>query len=983
MTDDRAKRLAQLRQAYESGILDEETYRVTVAALQAQLGARQATVSGPGALAFEGGTAVGEGGIAVGRDVDGDVLTGDARKVEAGGTYVGGDVSARGEVTGRDKTVIVAVGGSTVIIGEPPVETPAVDPGTAMGRYLRHIISRNRYLQLQGIRSGGRLVHIELEQIYVTLRATRQRTVEAEEAWLEAEAGLAPGEARLRRLEASRVRTETVTVSVDEALAAHPRLAVLGDPGSGKTTLLRYLALLYARDMAEGTALVQERLGLSESESGWLPVLLPLRRLGAYLKARYPVEEGTEGHALLLDHLYQMLEGERVSLPRGFFDPYLEGGRAVVLLDGLDEVADPDLRRRVSRLVESFTAAYPHCRYVVASRIVGYTGPARLGEEYTTTTVRDFTMADVGRFLRNWHLAVAVGQMGPGESAAAYAEGQTHQLLAAIERNERIRELAINPLMLTVIALVHRDRVKLPDRRAELYDEAVNVLLGKWDEARGVQEMSVLEDRPFDAGDKRLTLQAVALWMQERQQKEIEAGDLRRLLGEMFHTVVSDWRAASRAADRFLCVIQERTGLLGEHGVGVYRFSHLTFQEYLAALAVAGRDDYVEYTLGRVGNQWWREVILLEAGHLSTQSRERATRLIRAIADRKEEPEPYHNLVLAAECLRDVGPGRVEGSSLGEVQRRLRQELETPLPRGRLASVQLLIRRRMTAQELARRRAAAAQALARIEGALYWTLPYGEPEWVEVPAGPFLMGTQEEDIPALLKRFGGRREWYEWEAPRHEVILPVYYVSRVPITNAQYRLFVEATGHEPPKHWEENRPPKGKESHPVVYVTWYDALAYCDWLSQVAGKRIILPSEAEWEKAARGDKGKRVYPWGDTFDATRCNGDELGLEGTTPVGVFPDGASPYGVLDMAGNVWEWTRSLWGEDWEKPDFGYPYDSEDGRENLEAGQEVCRVLRGGAFDIGAWGVRCAFRVRDYPSSRYRYSGFRVMVASPVHL
>jgi formylglycine-generating enzyme required for sulfatase activity/energy-coupling factor transporter ATP-binding protein EcfA2 len=878
------------------------------------------------------------------------------------------------------------------------------DKESALACYLRHVISRNRYLRLQGIRSGGRLVHIELEQIYVTLRATRQRTIEAEEAWLEAEARLAPGEARQRCLdmqEGHRVYTETVTVSVDEALAAYPRLVILGDPGSGKTTLLRYLALLYARDLAEGTTLVQERLGLAEAPhavagavtaSPRLPILLPLRRLGAYLKTHRPVDDGTEGHALLLTHLLQMLEGERVSLPDDFFDPYLESGRAVILLDGLDEVADPDLRRRVSRLVESFTAAYPDCRYVVSSRIVGYVGAARLGEEYVTTTIRDFTLADVECFLRNWHLAVAVGQMGPGESAAAYADSQTQRLLAAIEGNERIRELAINPLMLTVIALVHRDRVKLPDRRAELYDEAVDVLLGKWEEAKGIQEAPILEDSPFDAGDRRLMLQAVALWMQERQQKEIETRDLRRLLGEMFQSIVGDWRAAERAVDRFLHVIQERTGLLAEHGAGVYRYSHLTFQEYLAALAVVGRDDYVTYTLERAGDPWWREVILLEAGHLSNQSRERTARLIRAIADHEEEPEPYYNLVLAAEALRDVGPGRVEGDLLGEVQRRLRRELETSPPKGLFASLQLRFQQRMTPEEFARRRIAAAQALARIGGTEYWMPPYGEPEWVEIPAGPFVMGTQKDDIPDLLKRFGGEQRWYEWEVPQHKVSLPAFYISRVPITNAQYRLFVEATNREPPEHWEEGRPPRGKESHPVVGVTWYDALAYCEWLSQVTGKRITLPSEAEWEKAARGglpptgegDRGEgRVYPWGDSFEATRCNGADLGLGDTTPAGIFPTGASPDGVLDMAGNVWEWTRSLWGKNWEKPDFEYPYDSKDGRENLEAGDEARRVLRGGAFDDRAGYVRCASRYRLNPYYRRRSCGFRVIVASPVHL
>ncbi len=138
----------------------------------------------------------------------------------------------------------------------------------------------------------------------------------------------------------------------------------------------------------------------------------------------------------------------------------------------------------------------------------------------------------------------------------------------------------------------------------------------------------------------------------------------------------------------------------------------------------------------------------------------------------------------------------------------------------------------------------------------------------------------------------------------------------MPITNAQYLLFVQATGHRAPSHWEDGRPPRGLESHPVVNVSWHDAMAYCRWLSEVTGKSITLPSEAQWEKAARGDRDTREYPWGDDWDPNRCNNSELGIGDTTPVGIFPEGASPYGCLDMVGNTWEWTRSLWGR------FGYP-------------------------------------------------------------
>jgi len=123
--------------------------------------------------------------------------------------------------------------------------------------------------------------------------------------------------------------------------------------------------------------------------------------------------------------------------------------------------------------------------------------------------------------------------------------------------------------------------------------------------------------------------------------------------------------------------------------------------------------------------------------------------------------------------------------------------------------------------------------------------------------------------------------------------------------------------------------------------------------------------------------GVRVYPWGDEWDGTRCNTEELGLGDTTPVGIFPEGASPYGCQDCAGNVWEWTTSLWGRDWSKPEFKYPYDSTDGRENLEAGNEVLRVVRGGSFYFDRGAARCAYRYWNYPRFDWSFFGFRVVV------
>ena len=178
------------------------------------------------------------------------------------------------------------------------------------------------------------------------------------------------------------------------------------------------------------------------------------------------------------------------------------------------------------------------------------------------------------------------------------------------------------------------------------------------------------------------------------------------------------------------------------------------------------------------------------------------------------------------------------------------------------------------------------------------------------------------------------------EKPLHRVNLDAFLIARVPITNAQYQLFVQQTGHPAPSHWEEGRPPKGLESHPVVNVTWHDAVAYCQWLSQVVGKHITLPSEAQWEKAARGQPGQTRLPVGRQLrQPARCNTSNWGWVGTTPVGIFPGGASPYGVLDMSGNVWEWTTSLY-----QP---YPYRADDGRNNPDA--EGHRVVRGGSWTI----------------------------------
>jgi formylglycine-generating enzyme required for sulfatase activity len=226
-------------------------------------------------------------------------------------------------------------------------------------------------------------------------------------------------------------------------------------------------------------------------------------------------------------------------------------------------------------------------------------------------------------------------------------------------------------------------------------------------------------------------------------------------------------------------------------------------------------------------------------------------------------------------------------------------------------------------------------------------------DMILIPAGEFTMGS---DTAAD-------------EKPVHEVYVDAFYIGKHEVTNAQYERFVEDTGHRAPQYWPGASISEGKENHPVVNVSWYDARAYCQWLSDQTGQIVRLPTEAEWEKAARGTDG-RVYPWGDEFDKDKCNSRESDIGDTTPVGGYsPEGDSPYEVADMAGNVWEWTSSLYK--------AYPYDPEDGREDPEA--EEARVLRGGAFrhSLRRY-VRCACRGSGPPASRDDYLGFRVVVS-----
>ena len=304
---------------------------------------------------------------------------------------------------------------------------------------------------------------------------------------------------------------------------------------------------------------------------------------------------------------------------------------------------------------------------------------------------------------------------------------------------------------------------------------------------------------------------------------------------------------------------------------------------------------------------------------------------------------------------------------------------------------------------------------------------------VRIPAGPFLMGSTQEHIEDAVKECGPlcKLEWMKREWPQHEVHLDAYYIDQYEVTNARYREFVNATGHRVPEQeipkktrteepatrnglqqlhsqavmqpkgdlddddeiifnltvWEGDQVPEAAQDLPVVHVSWHDALAYCEW----AGRR--LPTEAEWEKAARGDDA-RLYPWGSEWDRNRSNNGSYqadreltrlewwqrwwlreGLaqqekEGVaslhTPVGRFESGVSPYGVYDMSGNVWEWGRDWFAED--------AYMQFQTKNPVGPPHGMHRVARGGSYMDPRNRLRATARIKVEPSGRRPNIGFR---------
>lgn len=779
---------------------------------------------------------------------------------------------------------------------------------------------------------------------------------------------------------------------VTEAIAAERRLVLLGEPGSGKSTALRFLALTLARaGLDAGVDLAKHLEGWSrlERHGRLLPLFLPLlpfaRRMAD--ETRRPA-----GAAELWNYLRDRLDdgGRHEGLAEAVHHE-LEQGHVLLMLDGLDEVAGEASRRQVVRAVQAFAHEYPQCRLVVSCRVRAYLGEQnqdwRLAD-WPVITLADWAPAQMRHFVGAWYHAAAAAT---GMSEAKRTEREA-SLRRAITVREDLRRLGVRPLLMTIMALVHfNDQGQLPQERVALYSRCVDLLLGQWELAREDGSdygalMDFIELPDTDVKVLRPLLEQVAFQAHRARSKDspgsIGAATLRDMvasfLEERGHT------NAYRGAKRFLEYTDVRAGLLQASDAGeAYVFPHLTFQEYLAGRALVSGIGVVERIWGLRDDDRWRVPILLGVGdHVTDGKLEMPLALLmRLIHEEGRDPaQAGRDLFLAAEIAEDVSWTSLEQG--GVAFRRLRADLAAALA-GILTSSALPAANRVRAGVIVGDLGDPRPGVC--------NLP---PPFVRFAGGSFMIGISEAEYKAIIEAerrnnlADEAKDWYKDSRNDQEVIVTSFELARYPLTNAQFQLFIGADGYQldapwwdeagrdwlantkvrAPGNWNDARLGSARPNHPVVSVSWYEATAFCRWLTQHLNDGYIyrLPSEAEWEYAARGS-ARRPYPWGEELpDGERANFNQT-HGGTSAVGSFPAGATPEGLLDMAGSVWEWTRSEYR--------AYPYNPGDGRESGADPTRKSFTLRGGSWDVRPILLRAATRSRGDPDCRVNGVGLRL--------
>ncbi|MDJ0840190.1 MAG: SUMF1/EgtB/PvdO family nonheme iron enzyme [Acidobacteriota bacterium] len=742
-----------------------------------------------------------------------------------------------------------------------------------------------------------------------------------------------------------------------------------GGPGCGKSTFLAFTAVSL----------------LGDPEADVLPVFLELKDFGEWLADK---GHGNKGNPLLA------WTGQRLA-DHGLSTEGLRarsGGKLLWLLDGLDEIFDAGLRERAAGIIGAWSVSElgGRDRMLVTSRPHALARTellAALCPKGEHARVLDMDLETQAAFLKSWFNAL-YEEDAPGQDLG---RALFDAMWTDLENHPALEDMRGNPLLLSTVAAIYHAGKKLPERRADLYGQAVAMLL---DRRFGPGRPDGSREK-VDHLERGLGLAARAM---------MERGDVRDLAENDFlvsfqkgyyldrEPTESERRALGGLARELGC----HSGLLTMTGNPPrYAFHHLYIQEYLAAVSFAKTNDRSFKELEPYwDNGAWKEVVLLTAGKLfesgySFLGRDFIQAMHRAWRDR---PDPYR-LELALKAAADAPPA-------------------TPM-KDLVAT--------LTSDALAFLKDPNKPAPQRIQiGFALGDLgdprpdPLREERWCEIKPGSFTMGD--------------KKAWTSVSHAEHRVTIGRdFRLGRFPVTNAEFRLFMEDKGYRTEAWWDPEgwrwlqldaqtfqdwyqeqkqkardayMPPEdycrptgepyywkdhrfNRPNQPVVGVNWWEADAYCRWLTaKLNADRpdwwspnwvIDLPSEAQWEFAARGPKS-RSYAWGSEVpDTERAAYDESGLENTAPIGCHPPGETPEGLSDMAGNVWEWCLDHWDSE------AYANRRKEVVDPIVHNQTSGRVVRGGSWRVGAGDLRAAVRSGGFAGLRLRGVGFRCAVVS----
>ena len=907
-----------------------------------------------------GGAAVGEGNIVLG----------------AGAQYAPG---------GRINT-------GTIIKKQVVLAGPAEDLATATQHYLQRLVRDcNELDSLHALSFDVEdTTQITLEQVYIALDTTTRAPLTPDE---KEQAGRSGRERDDRPLSAL------------EATAQHKQVVLLGDPGSGKSSFVRYLTLRLA------AAALDEKA--HQPPAGWpplIPVLVVLRDLGPRLAAVDLQDRAFKTQQKLLrEAVWAQWREACAELGAPAFGEHLETlltqGKVALFFDGLDEVA-AEVRPRLYQAIQALKAAYGAAAHlIVTCRIRSYPtdepGQALL-PGFEVFTLAPFTPEQVKDFVTAWY------------QAARMPENQRADRIANLQRAATapdLLRLARNPMLLTTMALIHQTNTELPRERVLLYAQAVDILILRWQKHRGLAISDRLRGVLEEKRKVRKILERLGYEAHLRLDPAAESADLTRKDVLAILEEPAYLGEAGLAAE-FLNYADQRAGLLVGRGGDdatnrpqLYSFPHRTFLQYLAGcyLLRGRRGELIANFKDKLplGGDWYVTVQLgVEELLFGRQNEADFLDLAYALCPERESADEtaWRGCVWSGYMAMQMGKGEIARDEVGNGQAylaRLRPRLLAVMERSPLPALE---------------RVEAGQHLARLGDTRPGVLDARQMEMCYVPGGPFYMGDGDEQH-------------------LNEELARGYWMGRFPVTNAQFRQFVAAGGYATAAFWPEAQragrwrapgevrswqgdwrigpyaygEPFDLDNYPVVGVTWYEARAFTRWLNTLialpAGWSAYLPSEAEWEKAARGgarvpqttqrrtlvglgaeveprpaeqpnDRPKRRFPWGDTFNANAANGQETRVGSTSAVGCFPLGVSPYGCEEMSGNVYEWTRSPWKN--------YPYKREDGRERAPQNDTDRRAIRGGAYWDEAEALRCAYRDWNRPNYDDYDLGFRLVVS-----